>query len=44
MPWLLSVVFFHRPLAIWMTLDVPVVGGIGYGPNLDDPGVQASDR
>lgn len=39
MPWLLLMVFLHRPLAIWMSLDVPVVAGIGYGPNLGDPGV-----
>lgn len=39
MPWLLLMVFFHRPLAIWMSLDVPVVAGIGYRPNLGDPGV-----
>ena len=31
--------FLDWPLAIWLSLDVPVVAGIGRGPNLDDAGV-----
>jgi hypothetical protein len=38
--WLLSIVFFWGPLAIWFwALDALGLVGIEMGVNLDDPGV-----
>lgn len=39
MPWFVLTEFLWWPLAIWLSLDVPVTAGIEKGPNFDDPDV-----